>query len=146
STLRFQSGPRVSDQEFTIDEKDVGLDAGKAVVQGVEQRMLVLIVIVGMSVDERRGFLRCERRREQKVDLKKEGHGGAQARHGKETPAMTVQALGTASTSDQMDFVGTTRCSFRPAAVNNSPNSAAVRSRPPCVACSISKSINMPEG
>jgi hypothetical protein len=39
----------VGDQQLAIDEVDIGLDAGKAVVERIDQWAVVLIVVVGVG-------------------------------------------------------------------------------------------------
>ena len=54
--LRFHLVAVMGDEQAAINEMNIGLDAAKAVVQGVEQRAFVLIVIMGMGVNQRRRF------------------------------------------------------------------------------------------
>ena len=44
------------DQQPAIDEMDIGFDAAEAVVQRVQQRACVLIVIMGMGMNQRHGL------------------------------------------------------------------------------------------
>jgi hypothetical protein len=44
------------DQKLAIDEVDIRFDAAKAAVQRVHQRALVLIIIMGMAVNEWHGL------------------------------------------------------------------------------------------
>ena len=44
------------DKEPAIDEEYIGFDAAEAAVQGVQQRALVLVVVMGMGVDQRHRF------------------------------------------------------------------------------------------
>jgi hypothetical protein len=43
----------VAHQQLTIDKKNIGLDAGEALFQGIEERVFVLKVVVGMGVVQR---------------------------------------------------------------------------------------------
>jgi hypothetical protein len=43
-------------KELAIHKINIRLHAAEAVVQGVEQRAFVLIVVMGMDVDQRHGF------------------------------------------------------------------------------------------
>ena len=44
------------DQKLTTDKVDIGFHATEAVVQRVQQRAFVLIVVMGMGMNERHGF------------------------------------------------------------------------------------------
>ena len=52
-------------QELAIDQINIGLHAAEAVIQGIEQRALVFIVVMGMGVDERHRFRAGAQRRQQ---------------------------------------------------------------------------------
>ena len=41
---------------MAINEMDIGFDAAKAAIQGVEQGTFVLVIIMGMGVNQRHGF------------------------------------------------------------------------------------------
>lgn len=50
---RVEFGGVVTDEELVADEEDVGLDAAEAVVEGVEERARVLVVVVGVGAPQR---------------------------------------------------------------------------------------------
>ena len=52
--VKLQHGMRY--QQPTIDQEDVGFDAGKAAVERVEQRPLVQIIVMRMGLTQRRRF------------------------------------------------------------------------------------------
>ncbi len=58
-----QFAPSVRDQQLAVDEEDVGFDAGEAVIERIEQRPLVKIVVVSVGLCERRDVSRAGRRR-----------------------------------------------------------------------------------
>ena len=45
-------------QQVAFDKVDVGLNAAKTMVEGVEERAVVLVVVVGMGVRQRDGLRR----------------------------------------------------------------------------------------
>jgi len=50
------------DEEFSINEVDVGFDAAEAIIERVEERALVFVIIVGVSSAQwDRRFLRLPR-------------------------------------------------------------------------------------
>jgi hypothetical protein len=51
--IRFHLIAVMGDQQGAVDEPDVGLDRAEPVVQGVEERALVFVVVVGMGAWER---------------------------------------------------------------------------------------------
>ena len=48
----------MSDQELTLDQEHIGLDAAEAVVQRVEKRMTVQVIVMRMRVGQLRDNLR----------------------------------------------------------------------------------------
>jgi hypothetical protein len=46
----------MSAEELAIHEVDIGFDTAEAAVQGVQQRAFVLIVIVGVAMNQRHRF------------------------------------------------------------------------------------------
>jgi hypothetical protein len=60
-------------QEPAIDKVDIGFDAAETAVQRVQQRALVLIIIMSMGVNQRHGLGSKAQRRQ-----RKEGEAGQQ--------------------------------------------------------------------
>ena len=56
-SLRLEADRGVRDQKRILAEPDVGLDAAKALVEGVEEWPFVFVVVVGVRPLERAGRL-----------------------------------------------------------------------------------------
>jgi len=85
--LRFYIAPVVRDEEFSVHQVHIGLDAAKALIQGIEQRAFMLVIVVRMGAGQgHRAGVEHRRRRQ---------HSGGEQHGGERTELADRERSGT---------------------------------------------------